>query len=312
MTASSIPQKIDLTHPKSVQTLVENRRIFNLKHCEMNVFESYQQAFDVPLSFSDLVITSMLRGKKIMQLFNDDPFDYLPGESVIVPANETMRIHFPEAEEQNPSQCIALAVPQEQLHQTLHYLNERYRKPDEGSSWKIAFNKYHFENDGEVTALINKLMRVSMSNDTAKDIYADLSLKELLIRLVQSQHLHQVENESVIDGNSSRLHYVLNYIKTHLSEKITVEQLSKMAYVNRNLFFKLFKEQFGVTPIEYINQEKIRMAKQLLANSSLSLSDISWQCGFSDVNYFSRTFRKYEGMSPKQYEAKKFNSQLLL
>jgi YesN/AraC family two-component response regulator len=54
--------------------------------------------------------------------------------------------------------------------------------------------------------------------------------------------------------------------------------------------------------VEYINQEKIRMAKQLLTNSNLSLSDISWQCGFSDVNYFSRMFRKCEGISPKQYK----------
>eukprot|EP01035_Chromulina_nebulosa_P061532 gene61532-84165_t len=84
----------------------------------------------------------MIRGKKIMQLFDDAPFDYLPGESVIVPANETMRIHFPEAEAENPSQCIALAVPQEQLQQTLNYLNDQYRKPDEQSSWSIAFNKY--------------------------------------------------------------------------------------------------------------------------------------------------------------------------
>lgn len=304
MKASSIPHKIDLSNPKYLRTLVETRRIFNLKHCELNVFESYQQAYDVPLTFSDLVITSMIRGKKIMQLFDDAPFDYLPGESVIVPANETMRIHFPEAEAENPSQCIALAVPQEQLQQTLNYLNDQYRKPDEQSSWSIAFNKYHFENDAEITALINKLMRVSMSNDMAKDIYADLGLKELLIRLVQSQHLQQVQNESLTDGNSSRMHYVVAYIKAHLSDKITVEQLSRLAYVNRNFFFKLFKEQFGVTPVEYINQEKIRMAKQLLGSSNLSLSDISWQCGFSDVNYFSRMFRKCEGISPKQYEQK--------
>ena len=58
-------QKIDLTHPKYLQTLVENRRVFNLQNCELNVFESYQQAWRVPLTFSDFVITSIYQLQRI-------------------------------------------------------------------------------------------------------------------------------------------------------------------------------------------------------------------------------------------------------
>ena len=295
------PRKIDLTHPKYLQTLVENRRIFNLTHCELNIFESYQQAYDVPLTFGDLVITSMLRGKKIMHLFEDPAFDYLPGETVIVPGNQTMRIDFPEAETENPTQCIALAVPPEQLQQTLDYLNDQYQSPDGDTNWSIAFNKYHFDNDADVTALINKLMRLCVSTDKAKDIYADLSLKELLIRLVQSQQLHTVQQAAQSDSNKGRMQYVLKYIHDNLAEKIPVEQLCRKAYMNRNQFFQLFKQQFGVTPVDYINQERIRKAKQLMTQTQSSLAEISWQCGFSDVNYFSRLFRKAEGLTPGQY-----------
>lgn len=295
--------KIDLTHPKYLQTLVENRRVFNLNNCELNVFESYKETYRVPLTFNDFVITSMVRGKKVMHLFDKPSFDYLPGETVIVPANETMVIDFPEAETDNPTQCIALAVDSRCVTDTLNYLDTYYNNdPDSTHNWKLQFNQYHFSNETEVTELINKLIRVCSSTDKAKNIYADLNLKELLIRLVQSQHLVQVELEAADKKNNSRLHYVLHFIHEHLTEKINVDTLCRKAYMSRNDFFKWFKEQFGITPLEYINRERMKLAKQLLADQRNNITSVGLQCGFADVNYFVRLFKKSEGITPGSYQ----------
>jgi AraC-like DNA-binding protein len=304
MPTSKKLESITLTNPRHLQSLVENRRIFNLEHCELNVFESYQQAYRVPLTFNDFVITSMIRGKKVMHLFGDPAFDYLPGESVIVPAGETMVIDFPEAEVSNPTQCIALTVDAAYIRDTVQYLNYYYNDQDgEDHHWGLRFNQYHFDNEAEVSGLINKLIRVCSGDDPTKNIYADLNLKELLIRLLQSQHLCKVKAEADHSDNQSRLHYVLHYIHEHLTEKIAVDTLSRKAYLSRNMFFKWFKDQFGVTPLEYLNRERIRLAKQLLAEQRESISQISFQCGFSDVNYFVRLFRKSEGITPGTYRA---------
>ena len=296
-------QKIDLTHPKYLQTLVENRRIFNLNNCELNVFESYQETYRVPLTFSDFVITSMVRGKKVMHLFDKPAFDYLPGETVIVPANETMVIDFPEAETRNPTQCIALAVDEKYMHSTLQYLNTFYNSDNQDThEWKLQFNKYHFDNDTEITGLINKLIRICSGTDKAKNIFADLNLKELLIRLVQSQYLQQVSVELEGSTNHNRQHFVLHYIHEHLTEKIAVDMLCRKAYLSRNLFFIWFKEQFGITPLDYINKERIKLAKQLLSDKRNTITSVSNQCGFSDVNYFVRLFKKSEGITPGIYK----------
>lgn len=295
-------KKIDLTHPEHLQTLVENRRVFNLNNCELNVFESYQQAYHIPLAFNDLVITSMVRGKKVMHLFDKPAFDYLPGETVIVPANETMIIDFPEAERENPTQCIALAVDAGYIHQTVDYLNNYYNAADEQRNWKLQFNQYHFENDTEVSGLINKLIRICSSSSNDKNIFADLNLKELLIRLLQSQHLQQVIQETGVSGNQSRQHFILQYIHEHLTEKIAVDALSRKAYLSRNMFFKWFKDQFGITPLEYINRERVNMAKRMLTDPGNSVNKVSAECGFSDANYFIRTFKKIEGITPKAYQ----------
>ena len=295
-------QPVPLTDPRRLQTLVESRRVFNLEHCELNIYESYQQAYRVPLTFPDFVITSMIRGKKVMHLFDDPAFDYLPGETVIAPAAQTMVIDFPEAEALNPTQCIALTVDASYIRDTVHYLDDYYSgEKGEDTRWSLRFNQYHFDNEAEVSSLINKLIRVCSSGEKAKNIYADLNLKELLIRLLQSQHLFQVRNEADQHANQTRLHYVLHYIHEHLTERIPVDTLSRKAYLSRNMFFKWFKEQFGLTPLEYVNRERIRLAKQLLAEGRGSISDVSFQCGFSDVNYFVRIFRKLEGVTPGAY-----------
>ncbi|MFT3749186.1 MAG: AraC family transcriptional regulator [Agriterribacter sp.] len=296
-------QHIDLTHPKYLQTLVENRQVFNMENCEMNVFESYQQAYLVPLTFNDFVITSMVRGKKVMHLLGDDPFDYLPGETVIVPANETMKIDFPEAQQDNPTQCIALAVDKSYIHNTLNYLNEYYNTREHDHAWELQFNQYHFHNDNDVSDLINKLIRICRSESLVKNIYADLNLKELLIRLVQSQYLQQISKDSESNSNSGRLQFILDYIRNHISDKILVDDLSVKAYMNRSAFFKLFKDQFGITPVDYINRERVKLAKHLLSDSNLSVTEISWQSGFNDPNYFVRLFKKTEGITPGAYRA---------
>jgi AraC-like DNA-binding protein len=303
MPVKSYLHKVNLTDPKYLQTLVENRRIFNLKNCELNVFESYQQAYRVPLTFGDFVITSMVRGKKIMHLFDQPAFEYMPGETVIVPPNETMVIDFPEAGPDSPTQCIALTVDETYIRGTLQYLNEYYNSAgDEKSNWKLQFSQYHFSNDTDVTELINKLIRICSSYDLSKNIYADLSLKELLIRILQSQHLQIIPGERTTDHNSSRLHFVLHYIHEHLTEKIPVNILSRKAYLSRNNFFKWFKEQFGITPLEYINRERIKLAKQLLAEDKQTIGEVGMQCGFSDTNYFVRLFKQSEGITPGAYQ----------
>jgi AraC-like DNA-binding protein len=302
MPVKNVLKNITLTQPDRLQTLTENRRVFNLQNCELNVFESYEPSYRVPLTFGDFVITSMVRGKKIMHLFDRAAFEYLPGESVIVPANETMLIDFPEASADSPTQCIALAVDSGYIQNTLQYLNGYYNSSaDEKTDWQLQFSQYHFNNDTDVTELINKLIRICTSPDRSRNIYADLNLKELLIRILQSQHLHLLSEDCAANKNRSRLHYVLQYIHEHLTEKIPVDMLSRKAYLSRNIFFKWFKEQFSLTPLEYITRERIRLARQLLADERNTVSEVGQRCGFTDTNYFVRAFRRSEGLTPGAY-----------
>jgi AraC-like DNA-binding protein len=82
-----------------------------------------------------------------------------------------------------------------------------------------------------------------------------------------------------------------------------MDTLCRKAYLSRNNFFRWFREQFGVSPLEFINRERIKLAKQLLSTPGNTITSVSLQCGFSDVNYFVRLFKKSEGITPGAYQA---------
>jgi len=296
-----ILDQVNLSASETLQTLVENRTSYTLERCELNVFETYTESYKVPLTFNDFVITSMLRGKKVMHLLDKKGFDYFPGQTVIVPPAVTMKIDFPEASDSNPTQCIALAIDQEQIKKTITYLNEFFPKEGSNERWLLNYDQYHFYNNEEIAYLINKVIRICSERSKEKDVLADLTLKELLVRIMQTQNLKTISDDAY-NLNQNPLAYVLNYIKTNLNEKISINSLSDKACMSKATFYRLFKRELGISPNDFILTEKINKAKMLLSQPGSKVASISYELGFSDANYFIRTFKKLVGITPGVFQ----------
>ncbi|MFD1820297.1 AraC-type DNA-binding protein [Pseudarcicella hirudinis] len=287
---------------KELNTLVENRTVYTLENFELNIFETHQKSEDVRLKFNNLVLTSMFRGKKVMRLFDENGFDYLPGESVIVPENEEMRIDFPEATFENPTQCLALAIDREKIKETVDLLNEKFAKTEKNEVWQIDLETFHIKNSLEISSTIDRLVNVSRENNKAKDLFADFTLNELLIRLMQTQARCLIfDNYHKYQGNN-RFAYIIHYIKEHLTEKLSIDKLSDLACMSKPNFFRQFKKEFGLTPIDYINQERLYFAKKILADPRQSIADACFKAGFNNLNYFFILFKKQEGITPNTFK----------
>lgn len=94
------------------------------------------------------------------------------------------------------------------------------------------------------------------------------------------------------------------YISNRLHEKITLSELAAEVNFNKTFFVKRFKILFDMPPMKYVNYMRISRAKQLLIQTSLSVSAIAQKTGFSSPHYFSRSFRALEGQSPQQFREK--------
>ncbi len=288
---------------RKLEVHVENRTIYQLPKAEMNVYETHQQADMVELRFSAPVLAGMITGKKVMHL-RDNSFDFFPGESVIVPAGELMKIDFPEAGISNPTQCLALAIEPDFIGNIVQNLNDRNPRTSTNQEWRFTDYNFHFNNDEAVNQIISRLIWLSVENNPAKHIFTELALSELIIRLMQTEARFLLTEHTQVYASQSRLAHIIQFIREHLSAQLTIHQLSQKACMSQTNFFRSFKNELGISPVDFINNERISAAKNLLKQAHVSIYDIAASCGFNNVSYFNKMFKRQTGLTPTEFRKK--------
>lgn len=297
MVNKSFINTLPFSTEKEISTLIENKRSFAVDEMELHVFETYESSALVPLQFGDLVMINMVEGKKVMHIGELNSFDYQPGQMLVLPSYTKMLIDFPEATVHNPTQCTALVISKEKINSILNYLNEFNPKHQLIGEWKFDPNLFHLYNTPELTELLNKFFKIMMGNNALKNVYADLTFKEMMIRLLQAQSLLALD---INRATNSVLLHLKDFVRKHITEKISLESLQKVAHMSKSSLTRMFKDELGVTPMEYVINQRLQHAKELLRMTK-SVKESCFGAGFTDVNYFVRIFRRKEGMTPGAY-----------
>ncbi len=103
------------------------------------------------------------------------------------------------------------------------------------------------------------------------------------------------------DAEGRTIHFAADYIKEHFSEKILVSDIAEHSNTSESNLYAAFKRNFGISPIAYLNNYRLSMAAEYLADSELSVNRIAEAVGFSDPLYFSKAFRRAYSISPREY-----------
>lgn len=98
-----------------------------------------------------------------------------------------------------------------------------------------------------------------------------------------------------------RLGDAIAHIETCFAEKITLDDLARKAHLSKRQFQRIFTECIGRAPIDHLLHVRIQRAAGLLRQTDRSITDVAFDCGFNDSNYFARQFRNVMNHTPKQY-----------
>ena len=183
-----------------------------------------------------------------------------------------------------------------------------------GSQMPAIWNKY-CERGGkpvfrpaDVTpfiTLLDNLYTTASSDDFLKDMH----ISELLVRLTtllmeQTVYEEGMQPVSISTGSNAAIDItqIKSYIDTHYNTPLSLELLSDHFHFNKNYVSRRFKEDVGMSVGSYIQIVRVGRAKQLLRFTSRTVEEISYETGYGgDSNYFSRVFKKVEGVPPSSY-----------
>lgn len=288
---------------RKLDQLVENKTSFTLDKVELNIYETYHFAEKVMLQFSQPVLASMLEGKKVMHLDGRESFNFLPGESLILPSDEMMCIDFPEAKNNNPTRCLAMQIDQQLIESVVSEMNDRMPRVDD-LLWSHKDTNFSFTNDAAIHQLLQRLIFVFMEDHPSKDMFIQLMLKELIIRIAQTENKTSYHNNLLNICDNNRLAFVIKYIKDHLYEELCVKKLADKANMSESNFHRVFKNEIGMSPVNFVNQARIQKATAMLSDPNIKIKEVFLACGYNNMSYFNRMFKKVHGISPKCYQQK--------
>lgn len=152
----------------------------------------------------------------------------------------------------------------------------------------------------------NRLFETSRSRDHIRDMELNALLAQLMTLILdESWHPDDIH----LSSKAQKLIGIRAYIEEHFPKIITLDELSSNFFINKYYLTRLFKDAYGQTITEYVQELRITHAKHLLRFTKKPIEMIGQECGYQSPEYFARVFKRMEGISGRQYRALWQNSQ---
>ena len=158
--------------------------------------------------------------------------------------------------------------------------------------------------DPQIKAIAMMLLSELKQENLGERLYIESLTNILAVHLLRKYSAYKPDLTSHEAGLAEyQLLQVLEYINEHLNQDIKLADLAQLLGISQYHFSRLFKQSIGTAPYQYLLQQRIERAKQLLKETDKSIMEIAFLCGFNSHSHLSKQFRQFIGMTPKAYRA---------
>ena len=157
--------------------------------------------------------------------------------------------------------------------------------------------------DLKLELLANEFYLEMNNNGFGSKLYIESLANIFAVHILRNYCTFCAKTQEYLGGLSPyQKQRAIDYIQAHLGRELGLTEVSQLVGLSQYHFVRQFKKSVGITPHQYVMQQRVEMAKRMLKRQTIPLSDIAFDCGFSNQSHLGRVFKRYTGTTPKRYQ----------
>ncbi len=253
---------------------------------EPNVHENYEMVY-------------MKKGDAVFEIAGQ-PVHIGPNDIIIIKPRQPHKFIV-----KSPDKCVFIVLNFKFVNQTnsefsevpLHDFLNFVSNKEAG-----AFIKLKVSQKNDIITLLNRILKERENNDIGSEFLEHLLVLELFVLISRAL---KMEWESSIRDKAPKLRELIEiaakYIHNNFERDISLSDISRYVFLSPSYFARVFKKEMGMSPINYLLNVRVERAKELLTETSMKISDIALNVGFSNQQRFNEIFKKYVKTTPMNY-----------
>ena len=284
------------------ESLVNYRLCVGGDDARLSFYAVEESARGVSLRAPHLTYYGLVDGTARVDVEGEEGLAVEAGESLVVPPLQTITVDFPAAHE-DPARYVVLRIDRSQVRSILDRVASDVPSGpavQDGGRDDPAY--FHVPENEGIARVLNMVAYLFREDPPNRDRLIDLNAMELLIQMLQTASRPLLVGELPRNTSAGGLAAAVQYIQDNLDRHISIDELVEEACMSKSSFYRHFSDEFEMSPLEYITRERVVRARELLADSDNTVTNVSHALGFSSTSHFIDMFKEHEGVTPKQYQ----------